>query len=59
MIKDSLMSEELISKTIPGLQIPDRNRGMEDNENFIDRANPTNDSRIVSEEHGISWRNTR
>ena len=48
------MSDELISKTILGnFKLPDRNRGMEDNENFIDRANPTNDSRIVSEEMGL------
>ena len=35
------------------LDITNRNRGMEVNENFIDRANPTNDSRIVSEEMGL------
>ena len=45
--------DEIISKTTPGLEIPDRNRGMEDNEDFIDRGNPTNDSRIVSEEMGL------
>ena len=35
------------------LEITDRNRGMEDNEDFIDRGNPLNDSRIVSEEQGL------
>ena len=36
-----------------GLDIPDRNRGMEVNENFIDRGNPTGDFRVVSEEMGL------
>ena len=31
--KGDLMLDEIISKTTPGLEIPDRNRGMEDNEN--------------------------
>jgi len=51
--KGSLMLDEIISKTTPGLEIPDRNRGMEDNEDFIDRGNPLNDSRVVSEEMGL------
>ena len=42
-------SETILDK----LEITNRNRGMEDNENFIDRGNPTNDSRIVSEEMGL------
>jgi hypothetical protein len=33
--------------------IPDRNRGMEVNENFIDRGDPMNDIRVVSEEMGL------
>ena len=36
-----------------GLDIPDRNRGMEVNENFIDRGDPMNDIRVVSEEQGL------
>ena len=51
--KGDLMLDEIISKTTPGLEIPDRNRGMEDNEDFIDRGNPKNDPRIVSEEMGL------
>ena len=51
--KGSLMLDETISKTTPGLEISDRNRGMEDNEDFIDRGNPKNDSRVVSEEMGL------
>ena len=39
--------EEIVSNTTPGLKITDRNRGMEDNENFIDRGNPTNDLRVA------------
>ena len=38
--------ENIISKTTPGLEITDRNRGMEDNENFIDRGDPKNDLRV-------------
>ena len=34
--------------------IPDRNRGMEISEDFIDRGNPLNDFRIVSEEAGLT-----
>ena len=41
-------SETILDK----LGITDRNRGMEDNEDFIDRGDPFNDSRIVSEEQG-------
>ena len=33
--------------------IPDRNRGMEINENFIDRGNPLGDPRVVPEEIGL------
>jgi len=34
--------------------IPDRNRGMEISEDFIDRGNPTGDFRVVSEEAGLT-----
>ena len=40
-------------KEAVALTIPDRNRGMEVNENFIDRGNPLGDPRIVSEEIGL------
>ena len=40
-------------KEAVALTIPDRNRGMEINENFIDRGNPLGDPRIVSEEIGL------
>lgn len=38
--------EEIVSNTTPGLEITDRNRGMEDNENFIDRGDLMNDLRV-------------
>jgi len=46
-------TSNVMESLISGSDIPDRNRGMEVNENFIDRGNPTGDSRIVSEEMGL------
>ena len=41
-------------KEAVALTIPDRNRGMEISEDFIDRGNPLNDFRVVSEEAGLT-----
>ena len=41
-------------KEAVALTIPDRNRGMEISEDFIDRGNPMNDFRVVSEEAGLT-----
>ena len=41
-------------KEAVALTIPDRNRGMEISENLIDRGNPLNDFRVVSEEAGLT-----
>jgi hypothetical protein len=46
-------TSNIMESLISGSDIPDRNRGMEVNENFIDRGDPMNDIRVVSEEQGL------
>ena len=41
-------------KEAVALTIPDRNRGVEISEDLIDRGNPLNDFRVVSEEAGLT-----
>jgi hypothetical protein len=49
----STNAPSVLDQLISSNEITDRNRGMEDNENFIDRGNPNNDLRVASEEMGL------
>ena len=49
----STNASSALDQLISSNEITDRNRGMEDNENFIDRGDPNNDLRVASEEMGL------
>ena len=49
----STNASSALDQLILSNEITDRNRGMEDNENFIDRGDPNNDLRVASEEMGL------